>query len=81
MGKRVVNKFVRLEAATTHLDLFVRVLEAQRQQVDVGRLLPMHGARVDGLREVFVDAVRRLVVHRRVTLFQRPLKFLRHFIL
>lgn len=69
------------DLATTHLGLLFGVLEAKGQQMDVRRLLPVHGARVDGLRKVLVDAVRRLVIHRRVTLFQRPLKFLRHFIL
>lgn len=47
----------------------------------VSSLLPVHGARVDRLREILVHAVRGLVVHRRMTLFQRSLKLLRHFIL
>jgi hypothetical protein len=64
-----------------YLRFLSTILKAKREQVDVGGLLAVHGARVNGLRQVLVDAVRGLVVHRRVALFQRPFELLRHFIL
>lgn len=44
-------------------------------------LLAMHGARVDGLGQVLVDAVGGLVVHRRVALLQGPFELLCHIFL
>lgn len=64
-----------------YLSFLSLVFKAEREQMHVGGLLAMHGARVYGLRQELVDAVGGLVVYGRMTLFQRPLELLGHFVL
>lgn len=64
-----------------YLSFLISVLEAKCQKMYMRGFLPVHGPRVDRLRQELVHAVGGLVVHRRVTLFPQPLGLLRHFIL
>lgn len=78
---RMMLKTAIVVVVCIHLGLLSRIFKAEREQMHVCGLLAVHGASVDGLRQELVHSVGGLVVHRRVTLLQRPLELLRHFAL
>lgn len=66
----------------TYLFLLERVPEAEGQSVDVIGLFLAHRTGLDGLRQEFVDSVRRLVLMETgVALLQRPFGLVRHLVL
>lgn len=59
----------------------VRFAEAQREAIDVDRFLAIDAARLDGLREEFVDSIGGLVVDAGVAFLEGPLELFGHLVL
>lgn len=61
--------------------LLVRFAEAQREAIDVNGFLAIDAARLDGLREEFVDSIGWLMVDAGVAFLEGPLELFGHLVL
>lgn len=59
----------------------VRFAETQREAIDVNGFLAIDTARLDGLREEFVDSIGGLVVDAGVAFLEGPLELFGHLVL